>query len=520
MSTNESVARRQLKILLVEDNPDDALLLALHLERSGYSPVLTRVETEAEMLAALGDASIAWDVLLADYNLPSFSAPRALSLLKSTGIDLPFIMMSGAVSEETAVEAMRAGAHDYISKQNLARLVPAVEREIGEADARRKRRETESALRLSEARFHQLVEAMPLGLMLSDDQRRIVYGNAALLKLLGYKRAEIESGAITLDQLLISDTASEQSELKDDLWQDRQEPVEAALKTRDGAVVPTLMGRAVLNPEAPPSQRQVAAFFADLTDQKRGQEVLRRTEKLAATGRLAASIAHEINNPLEAVTNCLYLIAQTGLDPVGRRYVEMAQQELERVIHITTQTLRFYRQNSRPVKTDIHELLETVLTLWEGKVRSFGITVERRCNPIPRIVAYDGEVRQVLANLVSNAVDAMQSGGGRLILHTASAVDWRSGAPGVAISIADTGYGMDSETLDRIFEPFFSTKGHTGTGLGLWVSREIVEKHHGTLYVRSRAQQQKSGTVFRLFLPLEPPATTQTSEHREIATPA
>lgn len=504
MSSSQQIDQRPLRVLLVEDNPDDALLLALHLTRAGYDLSLKRVETADEMSQALADSSQTWDIILADYNLPAFSAPRALLVLKSTAFDLPFIVLSGAVTEETAVESMRAGAHDYISKQNLVRLVPAIEREIGEAEARRNKRETERALQQSEERFRQLVEAMPIGLLLSDSAQRIVYGNSALLKLLGYRRGDIEGGAVTFDQIVDRDSILESEALND-----AREPVELSLRTKSGAVVPALVGTAMLNPEAPVSERQTVAFLADLTDQKRGQDVLRRTEKLAAAGRLAASIAHEINNPLEAVINCLYLISQTSLDKDGTHYLELAQRELERVVHITTQTLRFYRQNSRPIKTDIHELLETVLTLWEGKLRSLGISVERRFGNIPPIIAYDGEVRQVLANLVGNAVDAMQNHGGKLILRTVPAVSPRDGAPGIAITVADTGCGMAPETLSRIFEPFFSTKGLTGTGLGLWVSRELVKKHHGILRVRSTSMQP-SGTVFRLFLPLTPPEVEDT----------
>ena len=205
MSSSKQIDQRPLRVLLVEDNPDDALLLALHLTRAGYDLSVKRVETGEEMSQALADPTNLWDIILADYKLPAFSAPRALQLLKATGFDLPFIVLSGAVSEDTAVEAMRAGAHDYISKQNLARLVPAIEREIGEAEARRNKRATERALRQSEERFHQLVEAMPLGLLLSDSAQRIVYGNSALLKLLGYRRGDIEGGAVTFDQIFVQD---------------------------------------------------------------------------------------------------------------------------------------------------------------------------------------------------------------------------------------------------------------------------------------------------------------------------
>ena len=162
-----------LAVLLVEDNPDDAFLLERHLRRNGVAVQVTRVETAEELVAELGRERPP-DVLLADYNLPHFSGPAALQILKASGIDIPFIMMSGAVSEETAVESMRAGAQDYVTKQNLTRLVPALERELNEAVARRGRRAAEIALKASEVRFHRLVEAMPVGLLISDASGTIV----------------------------------------------------------------------------------------------------------------------------------------------------------------------------------------------------------------------------------------------------------------------------------------------------------------------------------------------------------
>ena len=163
-----------LSVLLVEDSADDAALLQRHLSRNGFVPKITRVETAADMRDALRGPELP-DVILADFNLPHFSGPAALQLLKSAGLDLPFIMLSGAVSEETAVVSLRAGAHDYVSKQNLARLVPAVHRELKDASSRRNRLAAELALRASEARFHSLVEAMPLGLLISDSAGRITY---------------------------------------------------------------------------------------------------------------------------------------------------------------------------------------------------------------------------------------------------------------------------------------------------------------------------------------------------------
>lgn len=491
---------RELKVLLVEDNVDDAFLLERHLRRHGFGPQVTRVETAPEMLAAL-TGSDSLDVVLADYNLPNFSGPAALQLLKKSGLDIPFIMMSGAISEETAVDSMRAGAHDYVSKQNLTRLVPALERELKEASGRRNKLVAEEALRASEARFHRLVEAMPLGLLISEVSGRIIYANQAVERLLGCTDEDIAAGVLTLETLCPSLTVAHAVL---DNAAASAEPFEAVCTTRTGELITVLVGIALLNPEASPEQRQVAAFIADLSLQKKSEELLRRTEKLAVAGRLAASIAHEINNPLEAITNCLYLAALTDLSESSRSYIEMAQNELNRVAQITVQTLRFYRGNTSIAAIDVHELIETVFALLETRLQGLQIEVMRQFRVSSPVVAQGGEIRQVLANLLGNAMDALPDGGS-IILRTAATRNWRSGKSGIAITVADNGTGMDRETLSRIFEPFFSTKGITGTGLGLWISHEIVAKHHGTLRVRSRAATAgiQGGTVFRLFLPME-----------------
>lgn len=504
MSTANDITRQQLNVLLVEDNTSDALLVERHFSRAGYLPEIKRVETAAEMLQALKEQGERWDVILADYHLPTFSAPEALKVLKEAGYDVPFIVLSGAVSEETAVAAMRAGAHDYISKQNLARLVPALEREMAEARGRRHKREAEHALQKSEQRFHRLVESMPLGLIICDYVGRILYANDAVERLLGYTMEELAQGMVTLERMLSEQERRKIALARRPFWlSGLPEPMEVCFLRKDESPIPILIGGAILNPEAPEIERQMAAFLIDLSEQKKSHEVLRRTEKLAAAGRLAASIAHEINNPLEAVTNCLYLLSKSPLDEAGSQYLALAQRELDRVVHITTQTLRFYRQNTKPARTDVHDLLETVLALYEGRMRAFNIEIVRDFSDVPPILAYDGEIRQVLANLVGNALDAMQASGGKLVLRTSRTFDWKSGRTGIAITVSDTGIGMDRATLSRIYEPFFSTKGITGTGLGLWVSREIMEKHQGVVRVRSR-QGAGSGTIFRIFLPFEP----------------
>jgi PAS domain S-box-containing protein len=500
-----------LRVLLVEDDEDDARLLTRYFERAGYRAFVRRVETADDMRRALNQPDAEWDVVLADFNLPSFSAPAALQLLKRSGRDVPFIVMSGAVSEDTAVEAMRAGAHDYIAKQNLARLGPAIERELREARARRLKSDAEHALLISEERFRRLIRGMPVGLMVADTTGLIQYANSSVEQLLGYSEQELRSGQFGFADIFELEYEQFLLRLRDIVAQSgRPHPFEAICRTRRGEHLPILLAFTTLAPEDATDTdvvlRQVAISFVDLSEQKRSEEVMRRTEKLAATGRLAASIAHEINNPLEAVTNCLFLIGSGRLDARSQEYLRIAQQELDRVTHITTQTLRFYRQSTRPVESDVNDLLEGVIALYEPRLRSYSIGIKRRYRDLPPVHAYDGEIRQVLANFIGNAIDAMQRDGGRLTLRTARGRDPLTAAEGIYVTVADTGCGMDDATRPRIFEPFFSTKGNTGTGLGLWVSQTIIDKHGGRISTRSRVRRRPNdpgGTVFRIFLPLQ-----------------
>lgn len=237
----------------------------------------------------------------------------------------------------------------------------------------------------------------------------------------------------------------------------------------------------------------------DVTSEKRAEEALRRSEKLATAGRLAATIAHEINNPLEAVTNLIYLLASNdALDPASRDYVSLAQSELGRVSQLTKQTLGFYRDNSRPETIDIGQLLDEVLTLYDARLQSKDIQVEKRYGRGEGVHAVAGELRQVFSNLVANSIDAMP-GGGKLTVRIA--YRGRNGRRGVRVTVADTGVGIAPENRHNIFEPFFTTKKDVGTGLGLWVAQEIVSKHGGALRVRSRIGDGSSGTVFTVFLP-------------------
>jgi PAS domain S-box-containing protein len=245
--------------------------------------------------------------------------------------------------------------------------------------------------------------------------------------------------------------------------------------------------------------RWVGAILVDTTEQKKAEEALRRTEKLAAAGRLAASIAHEINNPLEAVTNCLYLVLQEDLSPAAARFAELAQQEIARVSAITQQTLRFYRQSTLPASVNVSELLESVITLHAGRFQTLQVELIRQYPDHLPLFCFAGELRQLFANLIGNALDAMTPGGGRLTVRARAAT--RAGVPGVRVSVADTGSGIAPESRSHIFEPFFTTKEATGTGLGLWVSEQIVRKHNGAIRIHSRTTGATTGTVFCVFFP-------------------
>jgi signal transduction histidine kinase/DNA-binding NarL/FixJ family response regulator len=246
---------------------------------------------------------------------------------------------------------------------------------------------------------------------------------------------------------------------------------------------------------------RLVGISMDITQRKKSEDALRRTEKLAATGRLAASIAHEINNPLEAVTNLLFLVSSYEMNDEAREYLRAAERELARVSDIATQTLRFYRQSYAAVNTRVSELMDSVLNVYQGRLNAANVKIVKDYAEVKELKCMAGEIRQVLANLVGNALDAMDKGG-KLLLRIRESRDWRDGfAPGIRFTVADNGSGIPKEILPKIFEPFVTTKESTGTGLGLWVSSEIVGKHAGYMQVRSRIGKDKSGTVFTVFLP-------------------
>ena len=247
----------------------------------------------------------------------------------------------------------------------------------------------------------------------------------------------------------------------------------------------------------------VIALGIDVTESRRTEQLLLQSEKLNAVGRLASSIAHEINNPLAAVTNLIFLAQHSESLDESKQHLHSAEVELRRVSAIANQTLRFHRQatNARPATGP--ELIDATVPLYQGRLLNAQVRVERRDRAGRPITCFEGEVLQVLSNLIGNAIDAMSPKGGRLLIRSREGRDWRTDRKGIVLTVADTGCGMSPHTLSRIYVPFFTTKGHKGNGIGLWISRGIIERHHGVLTVRSRQSHSGSGTVFALFLPFE-----------------
>lgn len=240
---------------------------------------------------------------------------------------------------------------------------------------------------------------------------------------------------------------------------------------------------------------------AEIMARKKAEQALVQSEKLASVGRMAAVLAHEINNPLEAVMDLLFL-AQTadGIPESARRYMTMADVELKRIAHVTRQTLGFYRESSPPTAFRVASLLDSVVDLLQAKVISKRAVVDKQCDAGLQITAFHGELRQVISNLMANSLDAVAEGG-RVTLRAACFTGKGDGLRSVRITVADNGHGIAPAALLEIFKPFFTTKGTIGNGLGLWVSKQIVERRGGRIQVRSCTSEPQRGTSFSVLLP-------------------
>lgn len=241
----------------------------------------------------------------------------------------------------------------------------------------------------------------------------------------------------------------------------------------------------------------------DITNRKTAELALIRSEKLLVASKLASSVSHEINNPLEAITNLIYLAKSKAVDEEELAYLNEAENELARIAYITNQSLRFHRQQSAPVEIDVAKTLREVMHFYEPRMSAANITLSLDVQQVPELLCCESEIRQILGNLIQNGLEAMPTGG-RMRLRVRPCTDWRNGTCGVRITIANTGNGMSMQTRKRIWEPFFTTKDGTNAGLGLWVTAGVVDRHGGSIQVWSTTNPERSGTAFSVVLPLRP----------------
>jgi two-component system cell cycle sensor histidine kinase/response regulator CckA len=493
------MAAPPLRLLLVEDSEDDAQLLVRRLTRGGFEVQAERVQTAGDFQAALDRQP--WDIVIGDHSMPQFSGGAALAMMRERGLDVPFIFVSGTISEAAAVAAMSEGASDYVAKDNLARLVPAIERELREAAERRARRESETTLRT-------LVEHAPLGIYRSTPAGAFLAANIALARILGY---DSPADVLTLDMTrdVYADPAERQRLLDRDTYTDREyDEVEATWKRKDGRrITVQLSVRAVRS--ATGAVEYYETFVRDVTNERQLAQQLVQAQKMEAVGRLAGGVAHDFNNLLTVILSYSELLLEdraTG-DP-EREDIEQIRKAAQGASALTRQLLAFSRQQVlEPRVLDINEVVASTEKLL-GRLLGADVKVTTLfAADLGQVKVDPGQLEQIVMNLAVNARDAMPEGG-RLSIETANVEmdeDYVRGhaiaQPGryVMLAVTDTGTGMDAETQARIFEPFFTTKeAGKGTGLGLATVYGIVKQSGGSIWVYSELGH---GTSFKIYFP-------------------
>jgi PAS domain S-box-containing protein len=508
-----------LRALIVEDVPTDAELVVDQLRREGRAVDWSRVDTEQAFRAALNPQL---DVILSDCNLPSFSASRALEVLRESGMDVPLIIVSGTIGEETATKLMRHGASDYVSKDRLSRLDMAISRAMAEAKSRRDREHDLDNLRRSEARFRALFESNVIGIVVADPAGRILEANAYFLSMVGRSPADLPIDWIAMTP---EEFRSKDREVLNELEaRGHATPWEKEFFRMDGNRVPILIGGAKLQGGT------LVCFAVDLTQMKTVQaslenaksqledaiKQLRRTqdtviaeERLHALGQMAAGITHDFNNYLSPIIGLSELI-------LTRPYlIDDHEKVLKflRAIHqagldaaLVVKRLREYYQtadaNDQMEVVDLKLVVEQTIELTQSRWGDQSMSTEARYRIATNlkdagVAGRPSELRQMLVNLIFNALDAMPDGG-ELRLTIRRDAD-RPGT--VSLEVQDNGMGMTPEVRKRCLEPFFTTKGAAGTGLGLATAYGIVKRHHGEIQIES---EPGHGTRVIVTLPMVP----------------
>jgi len=504
-----------LRLLLVEDNGNDAELILRAVGNAGFQPVSCCVQTASDCRAAL--ASERWDLIVSDYSLPQFNAMGALRCLHERELDLPFIVVSGTIDEESAVTILRAGAHDFVTKQNLARLGPAIRRELQDVRDRTERRDAQRDLKVQRDMLRLVIDTNPNLISVKDGTGRFILANRAVADLYGTTVEDLighgeDAFSTVPDEVTRSLSANHEVLHTGKPRFDDAEPITDA---RTGAArwfetrrVPLVLSDGT---------RQVLGIGTEITDRRLAQEALRVTEeqfrqaqKMEAVGQLAGGIAHDFNNLLTAILGYSELVLEQVSDqPDVAADLREIRKAGERARGLTSQLLAFSRTHLlQPRVLDLNAVVSEVERMLRRVIAEdirFEITIDPSLSPVK---ADPGQIHQVLMNLAINARDAMPRGG-TLRITTANAVasvgEHRLGAPPspqrcVALTVSDTGCGMSPDVRARIFEPFFTTKPPgKGTGLGLSMVYGVVAESGGRISVES---ERDHGTTFTIHLPV------------------
>jgi two-component system, NtrC family, sensor kinase len=424
------------------------------------------------------------DLVILDVKLPDLSGYEVCRRIKTDPItqSVPVLQISASfVSNESKVQALEGGADGYLTHPIDATVLVATVKSL------LRLKQAELISRESAQQWQSTVDALPEYLVLLDTENKVVRCNRAFVELSGKTFNEVigHDGVAILRQVLGSADFLAHAE-NSRYVAEQQHGHHWFLVTAHAVMTGAQRFGSIV-------------VLANITERKLAEETLRHTEKLAATGRLAQTIAHEINNPLEALTNLIYLCTHTDDQQEIQGFLQQATRELERVAKITKQILSFHRETKVPVELDFQDMVQSVLALYVIQLQAKHINVDYKKGPAFSIHGFPGELRQVFANLIGNAIDASPDHGCLCLRIRKGSLH---GVPGVVFTIHDEGPGIPKDLRNRVLEPFFTTKELRGTGLGLWLANSLVMKHRGTLRFRSRRASGGIGTCFRVFLPI------------------